>query len=96
VRKKRRKKIALAVAGAGAMALAGASMLTKSSCPTEMKMGEAAIAGSVAVPVQEPPSEEMQGQMRMGDWAPPPEVKEPRVPPAQPREGRHMMGIRKR
>lgn len=73
VTKKRRKKLALAAFGAGAMALAGASMLAKTTCAKQGEMSTVPVAGSVAIPDPEPPErleplEGVQGQMRMGDW----------------------------
>jgi hypothetical protein len=97
VSKKRRKKVALAVAGAGAMALAGASLLgARTTCHTVTgaTMGEMPVpvtTGSVAVPAPEVPPEPegIQGQMRMGDWAGP---QDPTPPPPPAPAVRHFMG----
>jgi hypothetical protein len=82
VRKKRRRQIAFAVAGAGAMAAAGAQLFASGSKCHSATMGEVApieapmIQGSFSVPTAEPPpvveAPPQEGKAIMGDWAGPP------------------------
>jgi hypothetical protein len=102
VEKKRRKKVVLAVAGAGAMAFAAAATLMReTTCHT---MGEMAVQVPTVEPAVEPPAP--QNEWRMGDraeptpavmgtaaplqTATPPQPVKPSTPPA------HLMGRRAR
>ena len=94
VRKKRRRQIAFAVAGAGAMAAAGAQLFASGAKCHTARMGEMApveapmIQGSFSVPPEDPaptttaePKPE-DGKMMMGDWAGPPPNAKPKTPHA--------------